>query len=160
MSIEAMLAAMDSDTPSNERLVLIVMGNYVSPDYGNRCWVTNQTLCRRTGASRATIQRILRKLEEKGYITDTEERVGKTGQIVVYTLNMEGPQYEPLSKGLICDAKGLICDDKVSHGEAHIPIDPNISQVVNARAWRNKNSKCQRTLIWQHGKSLRRTANP
>ncbi len=50
------------------------------------CWPSYKHLTDRTGQDVKTVEAGLRRLREAGFITDTRERKGSTGQVVVYEL--------------------------------------------------------------------------
>ena len=72
--------------PANQKLVLIVLANFHN-DGLQKAWPSQETLCRLTSLSRATINRALKELKDKGHISIWKERT--SGQYVhsVYRIN-------------------------------------------------------------------------
>lgn len=70
---------------SSAKFVLVVMANHAGTDM--TCWPSNKSLTEATGQDIKTVEAGLRRLREEGYVTDTGERRGQTGQVIVYRLN-------------------------------------------------------------------------
>lgn len=82
---------------SSAKFVLVVMANHAGTDM--TCWPSNRSLTEATGQDIKTVEAGLRRLREEGYISDTGERRGQTGQVIVYRLNT--PEFggvKPLAK--------------------------------------------------------------
>jgi DNA-binding transcriptional ArsR family regulator len=73
---------------SSAKLVLVAMADCVNSEAGDMlCWPSYKHLTDITGQDAKTVEAGLRRLREAGYITDTRQRKGTTGQVVVYRLN-------------------------------------------------------------------------
>lgn len=72
MSFQAMAWAVQQRLPTNPKFVLIMLANYASNERGD-CFPAIDTLMEETGLARSTVQRCIKDLAEKGYIT-THER--------------------------------------------------------------------------------------
>jgi len=70
------------------KFVLVTMAKVARPEY----FCAASTLSELTGLDRKTVMSALSELQNKGLITDTGRRTGKTRQIVVYKLSTEGSQ--------------------------------------------------------------------
>lgn len=89
MSYEAIRWAMaQAVDKSSTKFVLVAMADCVNADGDQMiCWPSYKHLTERTGQDIKTVEAGLRRLREAGFITDTGERKGTTGQVVVYVLN-------------------------------------------------------------------------
>ena len=89
MSYEAIRWAMaQAVDKSSAKFVLVAMADCVNADGEQMiCWPSHKHLTERTGQDIKTVEAGLRRLREAGFITDTGERKGTTGQVVVYVLN-------------------------------------------------------------------------
>lgn len=89
MSYEAIRWAMSQPvTKSSAKFVLVAMADCVNGEQKDMtCWPSYKHLTERTGQDVKTVEAGLRRLREAGFITDTGERKGTTGQVVVYRLN-------------------------------------------------------------------------
>lgn len=86
MSNEAITWALDQPvTKSSAKFVLVVMANLAGDNM--TCWPSYRHLTDATAQDVKTVQGGLRRLREEGFITDTGERKGSTGQVIVYRLN-------------------------------------------------------------------------
>lgn len=86
MSIEAVSWALaQSISPSSAKFVLVVLGNCANGD-SRLAHPSVAHLAEATGQDRKTVIAGLHKLREMGFIEDTGERRGTTGQVVVYRL--------------------------------------------------------------------------
>jgi hypothetical protein len=73
---------------SSAKFVLVAMADCVNADgAGMVCWPSYRHLTERTGQDVKTVEAGLRRLREHGFIVDTGERRGVTGQVIVYRLN-------------------------------------------------------------------------
>ncbi|MGI4776929.1 MAG: helix-turn-helix domain-containing protein [Janthinobacterium lividum] len=70
---------------SSAKFVLVAMANLAGAE--STCWPSYKHLTAATSQDVKTVQAGLRRLREDGYITDTGERKGITGQVIVYRLN-------------------------------------------------------------------------
>src|SRR5262245_14330540 len=115
MSIEALNWVFKQDiTPPSAKFVLVVMANVASNQDGF-CYPSTQYICDMTSLDRKTVIAAIDTLEEKGYLIDTKERCGRTGQVKVYQLTMpladsegKGPENGtvPLLKAPVFPSKG------------------------------------------------------
>ncbi len=88
MSIELINAAFKSDIkPSARKFVLVALCDYAN-EVGE-AYPSIETLTKKTSQNRKTVIAHLAALAEKGIITDTGERVGKTKQIPKYQIHLE-----------------------------------------------------------------------
>ena len=68
MSIRRILAALETtDLPANEKLLLILLADHADDETG-KCWPSQNYIARRSGLTRATINRTMKRLEGKGLI--------------------------------------------------------------------------------------------
>lgn len=96
MSYEALRWAMAQAVPkSSAKFVLVAMADCVNADT-MVCWPSYRHLTERTGQDIKTVEAGLRRLRELGFIVDTMERRGSTGQVIVYRLNT--PETGPLEE--------------------------------------------------------------
>jgi hypothetical protein len=70
---------------SSAKFVLVVMANLAGDNM--TCWPSYRHLTDATAQDVKTVQAGLRRLREEGFISDTGERKGSTGQVIVYRLN-------------------------------------------------------------------------
>ena len=70
---------------SSAKFVLVAMADRVN-GAGMVCWPSSADLTKRTCQDVKTVQAGLRRLREAGFIEDTGERRGSTGQVIVYRL--------------------------------------------------------------------------
>ncbi|MDR0250207.1 MAG: helix-turn-helix domain-containing protein [Burkholderiales bacterium] len=87
MSVEAISWALKQPiSHSSAKFVLVVMANCADgQDFV--AWPSMKYIADATGQDRKTVLANIKKLRELGYIVDTGERKGETGQIVVFQLN-------------------------------------------------------------------------
>lgn len=71
MSFQAMAWAVKQRMSTNPKFVLLMLANYASSEKGD-CFPSVDTLMEDTGLARSTIQKCLKDLVEKGYITAHE----------------------------------------------------------------------------------------
>lgn len=88
MSYEAMSWAMAQPVEkSSAKFVLVAMANCVNGEAAEMlCWPSTQHLADATAQDRKTVMDNVRRLRDAGYIEDTGERKGATGQVAVYRL--------------------------------------------------------------------------
>ncbi len=72
--------------PPNQKLVLIVLADFYNEESG-KAWPSQDTLCMLTGLSRATLNRALKELKNKGHITIWKERFSGQYPHNVYRIN-------------------------------------------------------------------------
>jgi len=84
MSFQAMAWALKQPAKTNEKFLLIVIANYA--DEEGRAWPSVERLALDTGMSRATIQRMLRRLEKGGWITSHRRVKGRLQTSNLYVL--------------------------------------------------------------------------
>lgn len=71
----------------SDKLVLLSMADRAGEDH--TCFPSKPRLEQDTGLDRKTIIKCWERLQESGLIHDTEKRVGHTGQVIVWQLNLE-----------------------------------------------------------------------
>lgn len=88
MSADARDWAFSQDIkPSSVKFVLVTLADMAQSD---EAYAAIATVAEKTGQDRKTVIAALKKLEEMGHIADTGKRIGRTGQIPVYKLNLTG----------------------------------------------------------------------
>ena len=86
MSVEAITWAFAQPiSHSSAKFVLVVLANCADAQHF-LAWPSAAYIAQSTGQDRKTVQGNLRRLKEWGYIEDSGERRGETGQIIVYRL--------------------------------------------------------------------------
>ena len=76
--------------PATHKFVLVALSNFA--DSEGSVWPCILTLENMTGLNRKTIFEAMASLEESGLIADTGQRKGKTGQVKVYRIALQGRQ--------------------------------------------------------------------
>jgi hypothetical protein len=71
MSFQAMAWAVQQRIDTNSKFILIMLANYASSERGD-CFPAVDTLMEDTGLARSTVQKCLKQLAEKGYISAHE----------------------------------------------------------------------------------------
>lgn len=120
MSNEAINWAFAQQLKSSQKFLLVAMANIADSRWA--CWPSYKYLSDATGQDIKTIASNLRKLREFGYITDTNQRKGPTGRVVVYQLNT--PDF-----GGIKDENNEVSSDANTPKNGAIPpvvIPPNL----------------------------------
>ena len=72
--------------PPTQKLVLIVLADFYNEESG-KAWPSQDTLCMLTGLSRATFNRALKELKDKGHITIWKERTSGQYPHSAYRIN-------------------------------------------------------------------------
>lgn len=72
---------------SSTKFLLVALADCVNADTDVVCWPSCRHLSEVTGQDVKTVEAGLRRLREMGAITDTGDRRGVTGQVIVYRLN-------------------------------------------------------------------------
>ena len=93
MSFDAIKWAMAQPVAkSSAKFVLVAMADCVNGEGGSEmvCWPSTQHLAEATAQDRKTVLEGMRRLREAGFIEDTGERRGATGQVTVYRLKSPG----------------------------------------------------------------------
>lgn len=86
MSVEAITWALSQKMDrSSAKFVLVALANCCGAEM--TCWPSSQYLCDATCQDRKTVLDNLRRLRDAGFISDTGERKGATGSVVVYRLS-------------------------------------------------------------------------
>src|SRR6266404_5167956 len=122
MSIRIIVEVWELDLPPLEKLVLLALADHANSD-GGSCYPGVDLLAQKTGLSRRTVQRILRKLETKGIAVPVAHQKGGSGLATEYQLNIEKRVREtpiPIEKrasnrpekGVSWDEKGVSDDLK------------------------------------------------
>jgi hypothetical protein len=101
MSKKLETMAWDSALPTAEKVVLALMCDFAN-DEGSSCYPSRETLARKYGSSKRTIQRIIAKLEERGLLMPIKNQKGGTskdnkGYTVHYQINVEALKHDILS---------------------------------------------------------------
>ncbi len=73
---------------SSVKFVLVTLCDYADAEY--RLWPSIADLVEKTCMDRKTVMSAIAELEENGYLVDTGERTGKTRQVKVYFVNVNG----------------------------------------------------------------------
>jgi biotin operon repressor len=87
MSIRHVNWALEQELPTPEKFVLVVLANYANKN--GVCWPSQETIGQKTGLSRASVQRSIRSLKERGLIQVEARRKRGYNHINRYYLNME-----------------------------------------------------------------------
>ena len=86
MSVEAITWALAQRVDrSTAKFVLVAMANCANSDMP--CWPSMQYLADATCQDRKTVLENIKRLKAAGFISDTDERKGRTGQVAVYILS-------------------------------------------------------------------------
>jgi hypothetical protein len=89
VSLEAVRWAFDQPVEkSSAKFVLVAMADCVNAEAAEMlCWPSYRFLAQRTGQDFKTVEAGIYRLRQAGYISDTGQRKGDTGKVVVYRLN-------------------------------------------------------------------------
>jgi hypothetical protein len=88
MSIDAMRWAFEQNIkPSSVKFVLVSLGDNATED--GMAWPSLAALCKKTGQDRKTVISSLDRLEAAGFLSDSGQRRGGTGQVKVYRFNFD-----------------------------------------------------------------------
>ncbi|MBO92358.1 MAG: hypothetical protein CMM27_10630 [Rhodospirillaceae bacterium] len=155
MAIECMVWVLDltGDINTNEKFVLLGIANHSSPD-GTGSWPSVDTLCRYTRLSRSTVQRCIKSLVEKGYLSKEEGGGRRSNR---YTLLMEKELAEVVELTLVTE--DLPQSDTPDGAEGHpssLPVLPQQSQALTQEPSYNRNrneietrdKKRKQDLVW------------
>lgn len=156
MAIECMVWVLDltGDINTNEKFVLLGIANHSSPD-GTGSWPSVDTLCRYTRLSRSTVQRCIKSLVEKGYLSKEEGGGRRSNR---YTLLMEKELAEVVELTLVTE--DLPQSDTPDGAEGHpssLPVLPQQSQALTQEPSYNRNrneieprdEKRKQDLVWE-----------
>ena len=103
MSLKRIAAAIESDLPSSEKLVLILLANNARDEDGT-CFPSQGYLARKSGFARGTVNGIIKKLEKAGFIRITRQYRDDGGlRANIYTVF----PYDPCNPGL----QGVVIQD-------------------------------------------------
>lgn len=98
MSVRLMGAVFDLDVPGPEKLVLLAMADHARDD-GTGCYPSMDTLARKTSQSRRGVQKIMRRLEQKGLIKPSKLSRGRvTTEYEITITNREPGSLLPISQ--------------------------------------------------------------
>lgn len=88
MSTEAVnWATSQPVTRSAAKFILVILAHHVKSGASDPiAWPSVKSMCDSTAQDRKTVLANLRRLIDDGFIEDTGERVGRTGQVIVYRL--------------------------------------------------------------------------
>lgn len=88
MSFDYLNAAFQSNVkPSAKKFVLVALANYANKK--GIAYPTAESLSNKTGQNIKTVVKHLSNLSSENIITDTGKRVGKTGSVIKYQINLE-----------------------------------------------------------------------
>jgi len=114
MSVKVMTAVFDSNLPPNEKFILLAYADHASDD-GTRVYPAVDTIAKKTGYSKRTVQRITRQLEDAGFLIPDGKGKKGTNRWKI-PLDMGGVNLSPLPvaavKSDIDDQGGDIDDTK------------------------------------------------
>ena len=93
MSIKLQSLAWDLALPTNEKIVLVLMCDFAGDD-GLSCFPSRETIARKYGSSKRTIQRLVANLETRGLLIPIKNQKGGSsrqneGYTVHYAINVE-----------------------------------------------------------------------
>src|SRR5258708_7103553 len=95
MCIKALAQAFECDLkPSSLKFVLVALADCANERQGMRLWPSVAHLCETTSQDRKTVLANVAELIRLGFLADTGEKMGSTGQIKVYQLTI--PKTVPL----------------------------------------------------------------
>lgn len=83
MSASAQAWAWSQDLPSSEKFVLVCVSDWAADD---EVFASVPSIARKTGLNPKTVRSALQRLVARGLLLETDERRGKTKQIVVYRI--------------------------------------------------------------------------
>lgn len=89
MSFQAMAWAVDQNLPMREKMVLLILANYASNERGD-CHPSVGLLSKDCGASKDSIIRAIKSLEDQGFVTVNRRMSEGVNLPNTYTLNMRG----------------------------------------------------------------------
>lgn len=106
MSIRLMTRAWDLDLPASEKLALLCLCDHANDD--GQCWPSIERMTQRCGVHRATVFRILRRLESAGLI----RRENRQNTTSVFRITLESKPCDCSGFGVAnCDGVGVAqCD--------------------------------------------------
>lgn len=90
MSFNAVAKAVEVPLSGNLKLVFILMANYA--DEKDCCYPSQLTLARQAGLSVKTIQRVIEKLEELGFVKTLRKGTGNKSSLYQLIFSFEGSQ--------------------------------------------------------------------
>ena len=155
MAIECMVWVLDltGDINTNEKFVLLGIANHSSPD-GTGSWPSVDTLCRYTRLSRSTVQRCIKSLVEKGYLSKEEGGGRRSNR---YTLLMEKELAEVVELSLVTgDQPQSDTPDALELHPSSSVVEPQQSQALTQEPSYNRNrneietrdKKRKQDLVW------------
>lgn len=109
MSFEAVNWALGQTVgKASAKFVLVVMAKLAGSDM--KCWPSARHLARDTEQDVKTVQTSIKRLRDAGFIEDTGERRGETGQVIVYLLKT--PKTGGVTKPDNTPENGVLGDDE------------------------------------------------
>ena len=97
MSVEFIGWVFRQDIPvATRKLVLLALADFAGQD--GIAWATIETLIAKTSLNRKTVITAIGDLSKEGYLCDTGERRGATGQIKIYRIVTDGHDSTELNK--------------------------------------------------------------
>ena len=156
MAIECMVWVLDltGDINTNEKFVLLGIANHSSPD-GTGSWPSVDTLCRYTRLSRSTVQRCIKSLVEKGYLSKEEGGGRRSNR---YTLLMDKELAEVVELSLVTgDQPQSDTPDALELHPSSSVVEPQQSQALTQEPSYNRNrneieprdEKRKQDLVWE-----------
>ena len=98
MSVRLMGVVFELDVPGPEKLVLLAMADHARDD-GTGCYPSIDTLARKTSQSRRGVQKIMRRLEQKGLIKPSRISRGRvTTEYEITLANREPGSLLPITQ--------------------------------------------------------------
>lgn len=92
MSFNAVAKAVEAPLSGNLKLVFILMANYA--DEQDRCYPSQATLARQAGVCEKTIQRVIEKLDEQGFVKTLRKGSGNKSSLYQLIFIVREPQIE------------------------------------------------------------------
>lgn len=131
-------ASLQRPKRASDKLVLIALADRHNTEH-NVCWPSLAWLADFCCLDRKTVISCLDRLEQSGMIADTGRRVGKTGQVKVYSLAITGPEnMVPKAEPLGC--KSPTFSGKESQKRNPKPIKEPVTRLV-AKATKSAREK-------------------
>jgi|GEM_PF-3928460 len=135
-SILPALAALDLDLNDSDLRTLVVLGTFL--DRNNECWPSQKTLADKTGLHRATVNKCLKHLADKGYIV--KQPLAKSGmktslryRVIMEPELINGSAEKPLNSDVVLNDNDIALNDidvaprddidVASRDDTNIPIE-------------------------------------
>lgn len=121
-------ASLQRPKRASDKLVLIALADRHNTEH-NVCWPSLAWLTDFCCLDRKTVIACLDRLERDGMVADTGRRVGKTGQVKVYSLAITGPE-NAVPKAEPLDDKSPAFSSKESQKRNTKPIKEPVTRIV------------------------------